>query len=96
MRREYNRFENWAQMLYTPKRKGAAMNFLKNILPMTLLAVLVVLFLPLPVHAYIDPGTGSYVFQIIIAAFVAVSFMVKAYWHKIKAFFSRLFAKKSP
>ncbi len=72
------------------------MNFLKSVVPLTLLAVLVVLCLPLPVHAYIDPGTGSYVFQIIIAAFVAVSFMIKVYWHKIKAFFSRLFVKKSP
>lgn len=63
---------------------------------MTMLAVLVVLCFPLAIHAYIDPGTGSYVFQIIIAAFVAVSFMVKVYWHKIKAFFRRLFAKKTP
>jgi hypothetical protein len=72
------------------------MNFLKSALPMTLLAVIAVLGLPLPVHAYIDPGTGSYVFQIVIAAFVAVSFMVKVYWHKIKAFIHRLFAKKTP
>lgn len=46
------------------------------------------------VYGYIDPGTGSYIFQIVVAAFVAVSFAVKIFWHKIKAFFSRLFAKK--
>ena len=65
-------------------------------MPMILLAVLAALCFPQPIQAYIDPGTGSYVFQIIIAAFVAVSFMVKVYWHKIKGFFRRLFAKKTP
>jgi hypothetical protein len=61
---------------------------------MTLLAAFVALCFPQYVHAYIDPGTGSYVFQIVIAAFVAVSFMVKIYWLKIKGFVGRLFSKK--
>jgi len=42
----------------------------------------------------IDPGTGSYVFQVIIATFVAVSVAVKIYWNKIKGFLGRLFSKK--
>jgi len=71
------------------------MSFFKNVMKMTLLAVFTVLCFPLRIHAYIDPGTGSYVFQIIIAAFVAVLFMVKVYWLKIKAFVLRLFGKKS-
>jgi hypothetical protein len=49
------------------------------------------LLFPLFAYGYIDPGTGSYIFQIIIAAFVAVSFAVKVYWHKIKKFIGRLF-----
>lgn len=40
-------------------------------------------------HAYIDPGTGSYVIQLIIAALVGVGFAVKVYWGRIKGFFSR-------
>ena len=52
------------------------------------------LLFPLDAYGYIDPGTGSYVFQIIIAAFVAVSFAVKVYWHKIRKFVGGLFSKK--
>ena len=52
------------------------------------------LLFPRNAYGYIDPGTGSYVFQILIAAFVAVSFAVKVYWHKIKKFVGGLFSKK--
>ena len=58
------------------------------------LAVGCCLLFPLFAYGYIDPGTGSYIFQIIIAAFVAVSFAVKVYWHKIKKFAGRLFHRK--
>jgi hypothetical protein len=70
------------------------MNFFKHAFRITLLTVAVALCFPQYVYAYIDPGTGSYVIQIIIAAFVAVSFMVKLYWLKIKGFVGRLFSKK--
>jgi hypothetical protein len=49
--------------------------------------------LPRPSHAYIDPGTGSYVIQILIAAFISVGFAVKVFWRKIKAFFLKVFGK---
>ncbi|HSQ34622.1 MAG TPA: hypothetical protein VLQ89_01405 [Candidatus Binatia bacterium] len=63
-------------------------------LKMILLAMTGAWFFPETVYAYIDPGTGSYVFQIIIAAFVAASFMVKIYWRKIRDLLGRLFSKK--
>lgn len=47
------------------------------------------------IYAYIDPGTGSYVLQLLIAAFVAASFMVRLFWKKIKMFFARLFKRDS-
>ncbi len=67
----------------------------KNVMKMTLLAVFGALCFPHYVYSYIDPGTGSYVFQIIIAAFVAVSFMIKIYWHKIKRFIGRIISHKN-
>jgi hypothetical protein len=70
------------------------MNFFKNAFRVTLLAAAAALCFPRYVYAYIDPGTGSYVIQIIIAAVVAVSFMVKLYWLKIKGFVGRLFSRK--
>lgn len=36
--------------------------------------------------AYIDPGTGSYIFQLAVAGGLAVLFTLKRYWHRIKEF----------
>ena len=44
-------------------------------------------------YGYIDPGTGSYMVQILIAAFVALSVGIKIFWKNIKQFFGRLFSK---
>jgi hypothetical protein len=38
--------------------------------------------------AYLDPGSGSYVLQFLLATFVGAAFLVKVYWAKIKSFFS--------
>ncbi len=51
--------------------------------------------LPNALSAYIDPGTGSYILQLIIAAFVGVSFTVKIFWKRIKRFFSPKKAEKT-
>ena len=45
------------------------------------------------IHAYIDPGTGSLVIQVLIASFVGALFLIKIYWKKVKAFFNNLFSK---
>ncbi len=40
-------------------------------------------------NAYIDPGSGSFIFQMIVGATLAVSFGVKMFWRRIRSFFSR-------
>ena len=45
-------------------------------------------------YGYIDPGTGSYVLQMTIAALLGASFAIKIYWRKIKAFFVDHFSKR--
>jgi hypothetical protein len=40
-------------------------------------------------HFYLDPGSGSFILQLLIAGLVGAGFLVKAYWAKIKAFFTR-------
>ena len=40
-------------------------------------------------NAYIDPGTGSYLIQILAAGGIAAVYTIKTYWINIKAFFSR-------
>ncbi len=44
--------------------------------------------------AYLDPGTGSYIFQVLIAAFIGGLFTVKTNWQKIKDFYINYFVKK--
>lgn len=43
---------------------------------------------------YIDPGSGSYILQMIIAAVLGVSFFFKNFWLSIKAFFTGKKIKK--
>ncbi|HPF69645.1 MAG TPA: hypothetical protein PLQ13_03150 [Candidatus Krumholzibacteria bacterium] len=38
---------------------------------------------PAPAHAYIDPGTGSFVIQGIIAAVVGAGVALKMFWGRI-------------
>ena len=47
-----------------------------------------------PVYAYLDPGTGSYIFQLLIASLLGIMFTVKTFWKTIKTFLIRFFHKK--
>ena len=38
---------------------------------------------------YIDPGTGSFVFQVVIGALLAIGVAIKVWWRKIAAFVTR-------
>ena len=38
--------------------------------------------------AYIDPGTGSYILQMLIAGLVGASFAFKIFWKQIRAYFA--------
>jgi hypothetical protein len=47
-------------------------------------------------YAYIDPGTGSYIFQVITAGIIGFLFSIKLYWHNIKMFVNkRLMGKQN-
>ncbi len=45
-------------------------------------------------QAYLDPGSGSFLIQLLIAGLVGAGFLIKAYWKKIKGLFTRTTAKK--
>jgi|APSaa5957512622_1039677.scaffolds.fasta_scaffold460987_1 hypothetical protein len=45
-------------------------------------------------YAYLDPGSISYVFTLIIAGLASASYMIKLYWQNLKNFFSKLINKK--
>jgi TRAP-type uncharacterized transport system fused permease subunit len=46
-----------------------------------------------PQLLYVDPGSGSYLVQIIIAAILGAMFYFKNLWWRVKAFFARVFRK---
>jgi hypothetical protein len=52
------------------------------------------LVFPLQAFAYLDPGTGSYLHQILIAAIVGSLFLVKMWFKNIKAYLISIFSKK--
>ena len=54
---------------------------------------LLCVFLCFPAYAYLDPGTGSYFIQIIIATLLGAMYAIKQFWYKIKLFCTNLLSK---
>jgi hypothetical protein len=42
-----------------------------------------------PANAYLDPGTGSIIFQAVVGGALGLGIALKLYWRKIVAFFKR-------
>jgi hypothetical protein len=49
-----------------------------------MLALLLPFVLPHPASAYIDPGTGSLIWQLLLAGALTAAFLVKRYWSRIR------------
>jgi hypothetical protein len=81
-----------AQEAPTGRQPGNSIYFIAFLSAMCLLW-------PSSAHAYLDPATGSYVVQILIAMFVSIGVVLKRYWHQLASFLRRLFsgqAQKKP
>ncbi len=59
-----------------------------------LLFFLLVLSLALspPAYAYLDPGSGSYIFQLLLATLVGLLFALRMFWGRIKLFVKKIFS----
>ena len=66
------------------------------ILRALLALVSTLIFCQTQAHAYIDPGTGSYLFQIALASIFGAIFAVKTFWAQIKEFAKKLLHKFLP
>jgi len=55
------------------------------------IALSLVIAFPCFAYAYLDPGTGSYILQILIATFFGILYVMKRYWYRIKSFMVNLF-----
>jgi len=56
---------------------------------MFLYIIFISLLFPKYANAYLDPGTGSYIVQVLIAVFATGGYLLKVYWGRIKKFVSR-------
>ncbi len=54
---------------------------------MKIMLLLCLVLLPADAFAYIDPGTGSFIVQVIIGTILSASFAIRMYWTKLKLFF---------
>jgi hypothetical protein len=41
--------------------------------------------------AYLDPGSGSFILQLILATILGGLLVLRSYWNKVKDFFLKLF-----
>ena len=65
------------------------MRYLKQFAGFVILgAISMVAFQP-QAYAYLDPGSGGFFIQMLLAALVGLSFTLKTYWKKIKDFFTK-------
>src|SRR5207237_972510 len=86
-----NILHNHIQQIIIPKHQTAAkvvnyINHMTNLLFLFLIALII----PPRVHAYLDPGTGSYVFQIILVSFLTVLYATKSKWKTFIDFLRKL------
>ena len=47
----------------------------------------------LPAQAYLDPGTGSLVLQVLLAGIAGAACWIKIQWNNIKNFFNKVFKR---
>lgn len=60
-----------------------------------LIALAILLALPSPTWAYLDPGTGSIFLQMLMAAVFGSLFFLKNVWARARSFLQRLIPWKS-
>ena len=60
-----------------------------------LVAVQALVLAPATAHAYLDPGTGSFILQMVIAGLLGAILYVRLAWDRTRQFFTRLFFRRS-
>lgn len=68
---------------------------IKSVTLLALLLGAIILACPPRAHAYLDPGTGSYLIQVILAALLGGAVALKLFWRNISGFFRRLFSRRT-
>jgi len=72
------------------------MNFqLFKLTKVLVLIVLIQIMTASTAYAYIDPGTGSYLFQMLIAGLLGSAFAIKMAWRNVKTYISQIFSSNA-
>lgn len=53
------------------------------------LSIVAIVISAAPAHAYLDPGTGSIILQLLLGGVAGGIVIVKLYWARLKSFFVR-------
>ena len=62
---------------------------MKKRMSLPLLVLIAWLLLEAPVDAYLDPGGGSMLLQILLGGFAAIGVVWRLYWHRVASLFRR-------
>ena len=54
-----------------------------------MLVALVLVLVERPTAAYLDPGSGSMLLQVLLGGFAAVGVALRLYWHRLTGLFRR-------
>lgn len=66
----------------------------KYYLQFIVIITLSIIVLSKKAHAYLDPGTGSYVIQVLLAVLFGSILSIKIFWNRIKVFIDKIFLKR--
>ena len=58
-------------------------------LALTCAGLLVTVFYSAPAYAYLDPGTGSIILQLLLGGVAGGLVIIKLYWARLRSFFVR-------
>ena len=61
---------------------------------MKLLLLFLILFFSSNAFAYIDPGAGSLLIQMLVAGVMGAIFTIKMYWFRLKSYIQKLMGKE--
>jgi dolichol kinase len=64
-------------------------NVMRKTLALTFAGLLATIFYSAPAYAYLDPGTGSIILQLLLGGVAGGLVIFKLYWARLKSFFVR-------
>ena len=68
---------------------------IRSLTSVALLGAVVTLFLTGPAWAYLDPGTGSMMLQLLLGGVAGAMVVGKLYWQRLREFVTSLFSGKA-